>query len=93
MLVSYKETRPRVSSKHSVSSTSETLGASDSTQVCIILVSENSSPILVVCSMEEDESESGSTSASAVSPTGADRSPMYIDAGVGRLENYVAWKG
>ena len=38
LLVSYKETRPRVSSKHSVSSTSETLGASESTQVCNILV-------------------------------------------------------
>ena len=44
-LVSYKQTRSRVSSKHSVSSTSETLGASESTQVSNILVSENSSPI------------------------------------------------
>ena len=75
-LVSYKQTRPRVSSKHSVSSTSETLGASESTQMCSILVSENSSPILVGNSMEEDESERGSTSASAVAPTSADRSPM-----------------
>ena len=57
-LVSYKQTRPRVSSKHSVSSTSESLGASESTQVSNILVSENSSPILVGSSMEED-SQSG----------------------------------
>ena len=36
-------------------------------------------PPQVGSSMEEDESERGSTSASAVALTGADRSPMYID--------------